>query len=160
MRNDLIAVHVTPESRAAARAILASRTAPPSLTQDEADCVLLYGSAVYLTAQNSPDYHDLENTAAYQRGRELNERYGAALTSKRTKADYDAILEHPEAFRAYTQAEQMQPNIDAWQRQIPDLPCPWRIEDGKVYRRLRSSPGRIALGPLLTKDGADWEQVQ
>ena len=160
MRADLIAFHVTPESRAAARAILASRIAPPSLTPEELDCILLHGAEVFLNAQMSPDYHDLENTAAYQRGRELKERYGAALTSKRTKADYDAILEHPEAFRAYTPAEQMQPNIDAWQRQIPGLPCPWRIEGGKVYRRLRSSAGRIARGPLLTQDGADWEQVQ
>src|ERR1035438_1763927 len=58
----------SPESRAAARAILASAN---RLSQTDIDARILYGGTCYMNQVMSPSSSDLENTDIYRRGKEI-----------------------------------------------------------------------------------------
>jgi hypothetical protein len=120
---------------------------------------MLYGGAVYLRASMSLDYRDLESTEVYHRGRELHERLHGPVVpahldhalNRATSASlaFEAAFgREPKAGDRLSRAdvqrawgsenlEVIQRFIDAWNRQLPHLPCPLKITDSRVYRRVK-----------------------
>jgi hypothetical protein len=159
----------SPQSRAAARALLSRRNA---LSQYDADALILYRGEVYLNACMSPDSHDLAATAAYSRGKELYEqRHGPPVLfhldphlERFTQASVqfkmafgrepragdvllfeDVQLTHSPAVNGFHFGR----FIEAWRRRIPELPCPLKFEDGKVFERRE---------PRFN-NGQEWEEA-
>ena len=128
------------QSRAAARALLSRRNA---LSQYDEDALILYGGAVFVNARMSPSYMELEATAAYTRGKELYEqRHGS---SGDVLLFEDVQLSHSPAVNGF----RFGPFIAAWHRRIPELPCPLKLEDGRVFER---------LDPRFN-NGQEWEEA-
>jgi len=136
---------------------VASRRGP--LTQFDEDALAIYNSTSYLDATLSPTYDDVEPTAAYKRGKELrNTLYGPIIPAHldehlkrytRASGEFelafgrepnvgdmlryeDLLLMHSTA----NYAHQFGRMIEAWQRQFPQLTCPLKFEDGRLFRRL------------------------
>jgi hypothetical protein len=141
----------TLESRATIRALLLHRSA---LSDDDLDALVLYAGAVYLNAKMTPNYRELEATAAYQRGAELyRQRRGPTLL-----AHLDPHLERSSpASLEFERANGREPKagdvlsyddvardrsteffaafINAWNRRLPGLVCPLKLENGELYFR-------------------------
>jgi hypothetical protein len=139
------------QSRAAIRALLLRRSA---LSDDDLDALVLYAGAVYLSARMTPSYRELEATAAYQRGTELYwQRRGPTLL-----AHLDQHLERSSpaslAFEGLNGREPMAGDtlsyedvagdqsaeffaafINSWDRRLPGLVCPLKLQDGDLYFR-------------------------
>jgi hypothetical protein len=148
----------------------AVRTKPP-LSQYDADALVLYGGEAYLNARMSPDSHDLAARAAYSRGKELYEqRHGPPipvhLDAKQERFTHasgefevafgrepqqndvllfeDIQITHSPAVNGF----QFGRFIEAWRRCIPELPCPLKFEDGRLF---------LGLNPKYN-DGVEWEE--
>jgi len=158
----------SPQSRAAARALLSRRN---TLSQYDADALTPYGGEVYLNACMSPDYQHLAATAAYSCGKELYEqRHGPPipvhLDAKQERFTHAAgefefaFGREPRAGDVLLFADVQTTRgpavnginfgrfIEAWQCRIPDLPCPLKFEDGRVFLRLNPK----------YNDGVEWEE--
>ncbi len=50
--------------------------------------------------------------------------------------------------------------IDAWKRQLADMPCPLRLENGKLFRRMSQKCNSCPPRPRTPADpGFDWEEA-
>ena len=120
----------------------------------------------------SPGSREFESTATYKRGEELWQgRRGpvpAADADPRSKRATLASLEfewvfgrEPEAGEILTRtqvsasrsSEEIELEygafIEAWNRQLPKLPCPLRLEAGRLFRRVASK----------SEVGGEWQEV-
>src|SRR5664280_3726471 len=136
----------SPESRAAARAILGSAN---RLSQTDEDALTLYSLAVYVNKRTSPSSDDLENTGIYRRGKELHLRqYGPPLMTHQdphhlrlttASLNFEIVFgREPRAddvlsFAQLREWQAAHPDgrdigikwfIEAWERQLPEMPCP------------------------------------
>jgi hypothetical protein len=157
------------QSRAIARRLSAQMNDVPPADQD---VLILFGGAVYLNAQMNPGGKDFETTSAYKRGQELwRKRYGATIPSDADSRSARATLasiefervfgREPEAGDVLTQAVvyashssemielEYRSFIDAWSRQIPELPCPLRLEATRLCRRMNTA----------SSTGGEWEEA-
>ncbi len=145
------------ESRAAARLILASQE--PTVSEEEADALLLYErSAFRVTAGMSPDYHDLQELEIYKLGRQVSEAiYGEIVPlhldpgfQRGTAASFafektfhkepeagDVLLYTDVKARHMEDVDSMRAFVDVWNRRVANLPCPFRVEEGKLLCRMR-----------------------
>jgi hypothetical protein len=139
------------ESRAAIRALLLGRSA---LSDDDLDALVLYAGAVYLDARMKPNYRELEASAAYQRGAELCRlRRGPTLLahldqhlvrSSVASLEFEAVNgREPKAGEVLSyedlatdrSVEFFAAFINAWERCLPNLVCPLKLQDGVPYFR-------------------------
>jgi len=145
----------SPESRAAARAMLQRGTA---LSPYDVDCLTLYWCTTHLCGHAQPDSHWLERTPFYQRGVEIrDELYGPIIPShldpeypRRTMASiyFEAfhnrlpvpgdILHYQDIANLYSEKEvkaEVEVIRGAWARRLPETPCPFRYEDSRMLIR-------------------------
>ena len=136
---------------------LASR--PSHSTQFDEDALAIYNAMPYLNARMTPTYDEVEPTAIYRRGQELrNKLYGpiipAALDQHvkrytRESGEFElAFGREPKAgdmlryqhlalmHSAENHSRLFGRFIEAWERQLPQLTCPLKFEDGRLFRRL------------------------
>ncbi len=163
----------SPESRAAARAILANAN---RLSQTDMDAQILYGGECYVNARTSPSSSDLVATDIYRRGEELDlRRNGPPLMTHQdphhlrlTSASlaFETVFKRePKAgdvlsFDQLREWQAAHPDglhpgikwfIEAWERQLPEMPCPLKQQDGRLFHRLNTT----------YSNGIEWEeQVQ
>jgi hypothetical protein len=137
----------------------AKELSPIQFSPFDEDALAIYSAISYLDATMSPTYHDVEPTAAYARGKELrNAVYGPIIPAhsdqhlkRYTRAtgefqlafgrepaagdilcfDHVAQMHSPENYSRHF-GRLMQ----AWRRQLPQLICPLKFEEGRLFRRL------------------------
>jgi hypothetical protein len=147
----------SPQSRAAARALLSQRTA---LSQDDEDALLLFESTGRLYASMQPNYSDLEATAVYRRGAQLYDRLRPPIVpvhldqraqrATRASLEFQLIFgreprdgdlfcfEHLQISRGPAALKNsFVPIIEAWNRQLPELLCPLKFEGDRLFRHYR-----------------------
>jgi hypothetical protein len=138
----------------------AKALSPIQLSPSDEDALAIYSAMSYLDATMSPTYHDVEPTAVYVRGEDLrNAIYGPIIPANldehlkrytRASGEFElAFGREPKAgdMLRFEQVAQMHSSqnysrefrriIEAWQRRLPQLTCPLRFEDGRLFRRLR-----------------------
>ena len=174
----------SPESRAAARAMLASTN---RLSQADEDALTLYSLAVYVNKRTSPSSDDLENTGIYRRGKELHlRRNGPPLMTHQdphhlrlTSASlaFETVFKRePKAgdVLSFIQLREWQaahPDgrdigikwfIEAWERQLPEMPCPLKQQDGRLFHRLNTtySTGIEWEEQVARPTESDWQQIE
>jgi hypothetical protein len=131
---------------------------PRVLTQFDEDALAIYSSMSYLDATVLPSYHDVEPTPAYARGSEVRDAlYGPIIpvhlnehAKRHTRASGEfelAFGREPKAgdilrYRHLQLTHNLENYsrvfgrmIEAWQRQLPELICPLRFEEGRLFRR-------------------------
>jgi hypothetical protein len=151
------------QSRAAARALL--QTKAPRLSQSvqfDEDAYLIYRAVCeYFDATMDPTYHEVEPTEVYTRGKELRDsRHGPIIpfhldehAKRSTFASWEfelAFGREPTAgdmLRCYHVGIVHNPELssawlgrffEAWRRQLPDMICPLKFEDSRLFKRLTS----------------------
>jgi hypothetical protein len=160
----------SPESRAAARAILGSMN---RLSRSDMDARILYGGACYINAMTSPSSSDLAVTDVYRRGKEVYlRRHGPPIPIhldphhlRQTNASlrFESVFKRePKAgdVLSFDQLQEWQvahPRghhigiicfIEAWKRQLPEMPCPLKSQDGRLFHRLNTT----------YSNGVEWEE--
>jgi hypothetical protein len=151
----------SPKSRAIARAWADAKN--PRNSEDrqrDDDAILLYSMAFELNGRTHPDWSTFSATSIAARGKELRDNiYGPIVPlhedptySRRTDASGEfqrcfyrepragdlLRWEHVRTMRGpEMQASELLPQIEAWHRQLPDLPCPIKVLDGQVFKRAR-----------------------
>ena len=164
----------SPQSRAATRVLLAQRR--PKFSGADRDALILYAGAHWINRSMEPD--GLEHTAAYQRGRKLHdERHGPVIPAHldpHYKRSTQASLRFELVFGRepkpgdslrYIDVERSHEAflssigdfIGAWRRQIPDMLCPLKIEDGRLYHRLRR--GACWPGNEIIAIEGEWREA-
>ena len=143
----------SPQSRAAARALVSQRT---TLSPADSDALTLYTARNWLSTQ---ELRPLEATAVYQRGKELHLRLFGTTGDEydgddplwqrkdRTQRAFEFVFHRDpkpgdilrsseliECWRSGVLAD-FSAIIAAWERSLPGLPCPLRVEDGRVLFR-------------------------
>ena len=128
----------------------------------------------------SPSYRELEITAAYQRGAELCRlRRGPTLLAhldQHLERSSPASLEfesvngrEPKAGDRLSfedmardrSAEFFAAFINAWNRRLPDLVCPLKLQDGELYfRALRDGSGEVWQEKIDDGPQARWRTVE
>jgi len=119
------------------------------------DSFLLYCCTLHLCGHAKPDSHWMERTPFYKRGREVRDAvFGPIIPShldpeypRRTMASiyFEAvhhrvpvpgdILHYQDIANLYGEKEvkvRVEDIQGAWARRLPDTPCPFRYEDGKM----------------------------
>jgi hypothetical protein len=130
-------------------------------TQFDKDALELYPIQFELHGKTYPDHTVFEQTSIAIRGRELvhqicgpiipvhkdpkwNQRTSASREFKccfeREPVEGDLLrCEHIRVMRGAEMNEiKFSPQIEAWRRQLPHLPCPLKFEDGRLFRRQRN----------------------
>jgi hypothetical protein len=171
----------SPQSRAIARALLQGRR-PPQLSQHDEDALLLHAGAVHLGGA-SPGSPELEVTTPFARGGELHQRkFGPVVAAhldehlkRLTQAssaferlfgrepergdvlsyEHIAVLHSPEF-----NAERFLPFIAAWQRQLPELVCPLRFEEGSLLKRVIEGQGHVWQEETDIQPQGVWRQIE
>ena len=153
----------SPESRAAARALVSERTA---LSPADSDALTLYNARNWLSTQ---ELRPLEATTVYRRGKELHLRL-FGTTGDEYEGDDPLCQRRDRAQRAFEFVFHRDPKsgdtlceseliecwrrglladfsaiIAAWQRSLPGLSCPLRIENRRIL--FRRSPAFIGQPP-------------
>ncbi len=171
----------SPESRAIARSIVEQLNRPTELSEDEWDCLRLYGGASFLNGMTSPGSRDLELTAVYSRGRKLHERrWGpivpAHLDPKGKRASCASLKfemvfgREPKAgdVLRFEDVQRIAAStivvvewfIDAWKRQLREMPCPLRVDGERIFRRASKQYNSCPRRPRVPADeGYDWEEA-
>ncbi len=158
----------SPESRAIARSILQPANQLPLLSQEELDCLRLYSGESYLNVTTRPDCKDLERTPAYAHGKEihlllcgptvpyhLNAKakrsslasisFGAAFGREPRAGD---ILRFEDVQRAAIGKRHSVENfIRAWKRQLPEMPCPLRVDGERIFCRVKRNQNSYLRPP-------------
>jgi len=145
---------------------------PKFSRQFDEDALAIYNCTAYLDARMEPSYRDVEATAIYARGQTLRDKlYGPIIPcrldahhKRRTRASGEFELafgrepKEGDILRCQHVALMHSPEnhsihfgklIEAWQRQLPQLTCPLRFEDGRLFRR---------LSPERRGEEAKWEE--
>jgi hypothetical protein len=126
-----------------------------TLTPYDRDCLILHSCCTHLCGHAKPDSKWLERTPPYIRGREVrNALWGPIIPSHldpeyphRTMASIfferihgrvpkpGDILRYEEVAEMYG-GETLKAEVErvqgAWARRLPETPCPFRYEDGKM----------------------------
>ena len=144
-------------STALERRKLASR--PSHSTQFDEDALAIYNAMPYINGGMAPSYDEVEPTAIYRRGHELrNKLYGPIIPAAldrhikrytRESGEFElAFGREPKAgdmlryqhlalmHSAENHSRLFGRIIEAWKRQLPQLTCPLKFEDGRLFRRL------------------------
>jgi len=174
----------SPESRAAARAILASAN---RISRSDMDARILYGGACYINARTSPSSSDLAVTDVYRRGKEVYLRqhgppllihldtHHLRLTSA-SLAFETVFKREPKAgdvlrFDQLREWQATHPGglhigikwfIEAWERQLSETPCPLKQQDGRLFHRLNTvySKGIEWEEQVARPTESDWQQIE
>jgi hypothetical protein len=150
------------------------------LSDDDLDALILYAGAVYLDARMTPNYRELEATAAYQRGAEVyRQRRGPTLPahldlhlerSSLASLEFERVngrepragdrLSYEDVARDQS-TEFFASSINARDRRLPGLVCPLKFKGGELYFRTLGD-GSSELGQQQTDAGpqARWRAVQ
>ncbi len=130
-------------------------------TQFDKDALELYPIQFELHGKTYPDYSVFEQTSIAIRGRELvyqicgpivpahkdpkwNQRTSASREFKwcfqREPVEGDLLrCEHVRMMRGPEVNDiEFNAQIEAWRRQLPQLPCPLKFEDGRLFKRQRN----------------------
>ena len=154
------------------------------LSAEDQDALTLYGGRFWIRGGMSPDYHQFEELEIYRRGKEVH----AVLFGEATPLSLDPSFQrgtcasfmfekvhHREPVSgdqfAYSEVQQLHANdvaawsdfIAAWGRRITALPCPLRVDDGKLFVRIRSQvPGGAAFWKQERCNSAefDWWRIE
>jgi len=169
------------ESRAAARAMLERERA---LSPYDQDCLWVYYAVGLMDARVFPSSQEIVHTDVYKRGREIHDQqYGPILPAhldpklkRQTSAsiEFEAIhgrepvpgdilrYEDVEEFHAAESYEQLlQVMREAWERRLPELPFPFKVEDGRFYKQSSDGKGRIFwIEEEDRQPGAIWMQIE
>jgi hypothetical protein len=160
----------SPESRAAARAILASAN---RISRSDMDARILYGGTCYMNQVMSPSSSDLENTDIYRRGKEIYlRRHGPPtlihldphyLRQTSASLQFEIVFKREPKAGDVLQFDQLRewqathPDglhigikwfIEAWERQLPEMACPLKQEGGRLFHRLNTRYSK----------GLEWEE--
>jgi hypothetical protein len=153
----------SPESRAAARALLQRRTA---LSPYEADCRVLYSCTVHLRGDADPDSSWMQTTEVYKRGRVISERIDPPLIPSHLDPEYERrtfasicfwmihdrvprpgdILRFEELAAVWSEENvnaKVQRIQGAWARRLSEPPCPFKGEDGNMLIRQRGGRWKV-----------------
>jgi hypothetical protein len=145
------------------------QVAPRPSKQFDEDAQAIYVSMAYLDATTDFTYHDVEHSAPYARGKALRDSlYGPIIPAhldqrlkRYTRASGEFELAfgrepQPGDILRYEHVAQMRSQeiyakhfgriIAAWQRQLPHLVCPLKLEEWRLLRRLKPE-----------KRGAEWK---
>jgi hypothetical protein len=148
-------------------------TRPSYSIQFDEDALAIYNSMSYLDATVAPTYKDVEPTPIYARGTELRDaRYGPIVPAHldghikrytRASGEFElAFGREPKAadmlwyedvllmHSTENYARQLGRMIEARQRQFPQLTCPLKFEEGRLFRRL--TPERRGAEPKWEED--------
>jgi len=151
----------------------AKALSPLQLSPFDEDALAIYSMMSYLDATMEPTYHEVQPTAAYMRGRELRDAlYGPIIPAtldehlkrytrasgefelafgREPKAGDILRMEHVARIHSLENySREFGRVIDAWQRQLPQITCPLKFEDGRLFRRLR--PDRLGEMPAWEED--------
>jgi hypothetical protein len=146
----------SPEQRAIARMLAQQRTAKPKLSQFDEDALTIYVEMSFLGYGLAPGLRGIKNTAIYARGEALSailrgpiipshldehlkrstpesRQFEQAFGHEPKAGDilryqHVALLNHPDLIEA-----QCCLFTEAWQRQLPELLCPKRVEGGRLF---------------------------
>ena len=151
----------------------AKALSPLQLSPFDEDALAIYNVMSYLDATMEPSYHEVEPTAAYLRGQELRDAlYGPIIPAyldehlkryTRASGEFELafgrepmsgdILSLDHVSRIHSSenySREFSRVTEAWQRQLPQLTCPLKFEDGHLFRRLR--PNRLGEIPVWEED--------
>jgi hypothetical protein len=151
----------------------AKALSPLRLSPFDEDALAIYSVMSYLDATIEPSYHDVEPTAAYVRGQELRDAlYGPIIPAyldehlkryTRASGEFELafgrepktgdILSLKHVARVHSPENYLREFrrlTGAWERQLPQLTCPLKFEDGRLFRRLR--PNRLGEIPKWEED--------
>jgi hypothetical protein len=138
----------------------AKTLSPIELSPFDEDALAIYSAMSYLDATMEPSYPEVEPTAAYLRGQELRDAlYGPIIPAyldehlkryTRASGEFELafgcepkagdILHFEHVARMHSSdnySREFRRVTEAWQRQFPQLTCPIKFEDGRLFRRLR-----------------------
>ena len=145
------------------------------LSRDDQDALDIYRGCRWLHGDITPSWRDLEGTAVYGRGRELAEQREkpARSTTGSHAASWFAILfgRRPEAgdilrfvqvqVETYIEQRSQKDFIEAWSRQLPDIPCALKLEDGKLLKRTMPPPaGGAPYNPAWPNWPIVWQPYE
>jgi hypothetical protein len=165
------------ESRAAARALVEhAKGHKEELSPEDDDALTLYCLTCLLTSRMSPSYAELEKTAAYKRGKEVDERLhgpiipglpgpsiGTAALSFQMRFGREPVAGDVLRYQDVFVCDLVIYNtfITAWCRQIPELPCPLKVENGHLFFRQdpKCNDGQEWNGPD-ERTLSDWSCVE
>jgi len=130
-----------------------------TFSEEEADALILYQrSALPVTARMSPDYHDLADLEIYKLGSQVYEAIHGEIVplqldpafQRGTAASFafektfhrepeagDVLLYTDVKARHMEDVDSMRAFVDVWNRRVANLPCPFRVEEGKLLCRMR-----------------------
>ncbi len=153
----------SPQSRAAARALLQAKA--PRMSQsvqfDEDAYVIYRVVCEHFDATMNPTYHEVEPTEVYTRGKEVRDtRHGpmipfhldehakrSTLASREFESAFGCEPKAGDMLRCYHVGIMRNPELSsawlgrffgAWRRQLPQMICPLKFEDGRLLKRLTS----------------------
>jgi hypothetical protein len=170
------------QSRAAVRAMLAVLSKP--IPQADRDCLTIYHNAILVDYGHEPDRTTLQATAAYKRGAELYrqshggreswERDGetnrAELYFKVCRRNFQVIQRREPlpgdvlTFEQFAKAElavqlfTLDNFRKAWERVIPGLPFPFKMEGSQIFRRVKYNKWCVASGVYSQDEIGTWEK--
>ena len=139
---------------------VAKSLAPLELSPFDEDALVIYSAMGYIDATLEPSYDVLQPTKVYIRGEELRNILYGPITPvhedehikryTRTSGEFELALgrepkdgdiltyEHvAQVHSTENYSREFGRVIEAWQRRLPDLTCPLKYEEGKLFRRLR-----------------------
>jgi hypothetical protein len=139
-----------------------SKPRPGNLSRFDEDALTIYCSTVYMDARMAPRSNDIAPTKIYARGRELRDAiYGPIIPAyqdahlkryTRASGEFELaigrepkvgdILRLQHLYRMHSTeiyARLFGELSEAWQRRLPQFPCPLKFEDGRLFRRLLSN---------------------
>lgn len=150
-----------------------SKPRPESLSRFDEDALTIYCSQTYMNACMTPTYSDIESTQIYSRGKELrNAIYGPIIPAyqsehlkryTRASGEFELAicrgpkvgdilrLQHLRRMHSTGIYARLFEKLNAaWQRRLPQLPCPLKFEDGRLFRRLK--PNKRGEEPTWEED--------
>jgi hypothetical protein len=125
-------------------------------TKDDRDALTLYRGVSRLHGYMTPSFRELEGTAAYARGRDLTDQaeeqveHGEPKAESRAASCFEKVFNRPpesgdilwfwqlRAVGITSEHFLLNKFIEAWGRQIKDMPCPLRVEGDKVLARTKA----------------------
>jgi hypothetical protein len=156
---------------------------PTSFSDEEADALVVYEGYLRVTARMTPDYHDLQDLQICKLGREVYVAiYGEIVpmhlnpaAQRGTAASFafqmrfhreplaGEVLHLGDVKALYVEeVDGMRVFAEVWNRRVTNLPCPFRVEDDKILRRMK--PNRADQDPYWEEDYRtaeyDWGRIE
>jgi hypothetical protein len=153
-----------------------------NMSDDDLHALILYGGAVYLDATMTPSYRQLETTSAYQRGAELFRMRRGPIRLAHLDEQLQRSSPASLAFESVNDREPREGGllsyddvvrdsgantpifsafINAWNRRLPGLACPLKLENGELYfRTLDDGSGEVWQQKTDVSPQGRWKTVQ